>query len=367
MSNPASERLRQNAKRIMQLWEERAREEVSACMHQDSLVLQDSLPLYLDHLVDALATDIVRTVARIEDDRVEGGRIGKKHGRERASYADYSMTQLIFEYHILRQIIFQVLEEEAPLDVRERDIIIASIEQAVNDAATQFSQTLREIQELFMVTLTHDLRNPINVVKMGTQLLLRQFERGDTHFDVTARMISAIDRLDSMVQNLLDASRLRAGQSLKLSFDICDLEQLLQEIVADLNFTYGDRFVMVSQGAVMARCSHKELRRVIENIATNAVKYGAPDTPITLTLQQTETEISLTIHNEGTPIATEAQSILFQQFRRTIAAEDQTGWGLGLYLAKKLTEAHQGTIEVESAEGKGTSFIVKLPAAPPQS
>jgi signal transduction histidine kinase len=366
MSKPASKRLQQNTNRIMQLWEERARNEVSASMHQDSLVLQDSLPEYLNHLVDALSTKIERTSARTTADKAEGDRIGKKHGRERAGYVDYSITQLILEYHILRQVIFQVLEEEALLDVRERDIIVGSIEQAVNDAATQFSQTLREIQELFMVTLTHDLRNPINVVKMGTQLMLRRFERGDTHFDVTARMLNAIDRLDSMIHNLLDASRLRAGQTLKLTFETCDLRQLAQEVLEDLNFAYDDRFVLVSKGTVMAHCSRKELRRVIENIATNAVKYGAPNTPITLTLQQTETEINLTIHNEGTPITTEAQSILFQQFRRTISAEDQTGWGLGLFLAKSLTEAHQGTIEVVSEESKGTSFIIKLPAMLPQ-
>jgi signal transduction histidine kinase len=183
-------------------------------MHHDSLVLQNSLPQYLNQLVDELSTKIERTPARIEADKLESTRVGKEHGRERAGYADYSMTQLIFEYHILRQVIFQVLEEEAPLEVKERDIIIDSIEQAVNDAATQFSKTLRDIQELFIVTLTHDLRGPINVVKMGTQLILRRLERGDTHVDVAARMISSIDRLDSMIQNLLDASRLRAGQGL---------------------------------------------------------------------------------------------------------------------------------------------------------
>lgn len=100
---------------------------------------------------------------------------------------------------------------------------------------------------------------------------------------------------------------------------------------------------------------------MIENLAINAVKYGDRRAPITLTLQQTKTQISLTIHNEGNPISPDAQSILFQQFRRTISAEDQTGWGLGLFLAKSIIEAHQGTIEIESAEGKGTSFIVKLP------
>jgi signal transduction histidine kinase len=361
MSNAASDRLKQNAERIMQIWEERARDEVSASMHHDSLVLQNSLPQYLNQLVDELSTKIERTPARIEADKVESTRVGKEHGRERAGYADYSMSQLIFEYHILRQVIFQVLEEEAPLEVRERDIIIDSIEQAVNDAATQFSKTLRDIQELFIVTLTHDLRGPINVVKMGTQLILRRLERGDTHVDVAARMISSIDRLDSMIQNLLDASRLRAGQGLKLEFEECYLDRLVHDVVEDLSFTYGERFVVVSDSDIRSYCSRKEIRRVIENLAINAVKYGTPSTPITLTLQQTETQISLTIHNEGNPIAPDAQSILFQQFRRTTSAEEQTGWGLGLFLAKNITEAHQGTIVVESAQGKGTSFIVKLP------
>ena len=361
MSKAASDHLKQNAERIMQMWEKRARDEVSASMHHDSLVLQNSLPQYLNQLVDELSTKIERTPARIKADKLESIRIGKQHGRERAGYADYSMTQLIFEYHILRQVLFQVLEEEAPLGVRERDIIIDSIEQAVNDAATQFSETLRDIQELFMVTLTHDLRGPINVVKMGTQLTLRRLERGDSHVDVAVRMLSAINRLDSMIQNLLDASRLRAGQSLKLEFEECYLDKLVQEVVEDLSFAYGERFVVVCDSHIRIYCSRKEIRRVIENLAINAVKYGEPSTPITLTLQPTETQISLTLHNEGNPIAPDDQSILFQQFRRTTTAEEQTGWGLGLFLVKSIIEAHQGTIEVESAQGKGTSFIVKLP------
>jgi signal transduction histidine kinase len=361
MSNQASDQLKQHALRIMRMWEERARDQVSASIHQNSLVLQDSLPLYLEQLSDELSTTIAQTPARIATDKAESHRIGTQHGHERAGYADYSMSQLIFEYHILRQVIFQVLEEEAPLGVRERDIIIGSIEQAVNDAATQFSKTLRDVQELFMLTLTHDLRNPINVVKMGTQLLLRRMEPGDADMNVTLRMLTAVDRLDSMIQNLLDASRLRAGQSLKLTFEECDLQMLVQDVVEDLNFAYGKRFVVVSDAEVRSQCSPKEIRRAIENLAINAVKYGDPNTPITLTLQQNETQITLTVHNEGNPIALDAQSILFQQFRRTISAEDQTGWGLGLFLTKNIVEAHQGTVTVESSEEQGTNFIIKLP------
>jgi len=146
MSNEASDRLKQNAEKIMRMWEKRARDEVGASSHQNSLVLQNSLPLYLNQLVDQLSHRIVRTSARITADEVESTRIGKLHGHEPAGYADYSMSQLIFEYQLLRQVIFQVLEEEAPLGVRDRDIIIGSIEQAVNEAATQFSETLRDMR-----------------------------------------------------------------------------------------------------------------------------------------------------------------------------------------------------------------------------
>lgn len=361
MSIPASDRLKQSAKRIMQLWEERSRREVSASLHQTSLVLQDSLPQYLDQLVDELSTEINRTPLRVAADKAESTRIGNQHGRDRAGRAGYSIGQLIFELHILRQVIFHVLEEEAPLEAREREIIISSIEKVVNDAATQFSQSLQDIQELFMETLTHDLRGPITIIKMGTQMILPQLEQGNSPVDVVAKLNGAINRLDSMIQNLLDTSRLRAGQSLKLEFAECDLGSLVQDVVADLTFTYGKRFVVVPHSKISSYCSCKEIRRVVENLAVNAVKYGSYSTPITLTLQQTATQIILTVHNEGKPIDPEAQATLFQQLRRTTATGDQTGWGLGLFLAKSITEAHQGTIEVESAEGKGTSFIVKLP------
>jgi hypothetical protein len=149
MPKEASDRLKQNSEKIMRLWEKRARDEVSASTHQNSLVLQDSLPLYLNQLVNQLSNRIVRTSARITADEVESTRMCKLHGHQRAGYADYYISQLILEYQLLRQVIFQVLEE-APLEVRG-DIIIGSIEQAVNDAATQFSQTLRDIRPLAKV------------------------------------------------------------------------------------------------------------------------------------------------------------------------------------------------------------------------
>jgi signal transduction histidine kinase len=361
MSNQTSKCLQQNSQKIIEMWETRVRAEIAASKHQTSLVLRNSLPKYLNHLADDLSNPSERTSNQIEATRLQSAEVSIRHGHERAGYADYSLPQLIFEYHILRQIIFQVLEAEAPLEAGERDIIIGSLEQAVSDAATQFSQTLQDIQELFMVTLTHDLRGPLNTIKMGAQLTLTQFRAKDRHKDIVAKILGAADRLNVMIQNLLDASQLRAGYSLAVDFEECNLEGLVKDIVEELALAYGDRFVVCSDADVWVSCSPKEMQRVIENLATNAVKYGAPATPITLRIQQTDAKVSLTVHNEGQPIDPSAQSILFQQFRRSTSPDDQTGWGLGLFLAKNIVEAHHGTITVESEASKGTSFIVELP------
>jgi len=101
--------------------------------------------------------------------------------------------------------------------------------------------------------------------------------------------------------------------------------------------------------------------RLLEIGARCQVKYGACDKPITISLRQTEDLVTISVHNHGKPISPEAQSILFQQFRRTACAEDQSGWGLGLFLVKNIVEAHRGGVSVESSELAGTSFIVTLP------
>lgn len=132
---------------------------------------------------------------------------------------------------------------------------------------------------------------------------------------VVARMLSAVSRMDSMIENLLDVSRLRAGQGLKLELEDCNLESLVQEVVMDLSFIHGGRFVVVSDSDIRSYCSPKEIRRVVEDSAINAVKYGAHNEPITLTLNQSETQVSIIVHNEGEPLTPEAQSVLFQQFR----------------------------------------------------
>jgi len=363
MAGFSSNRLKDKKEKILVLWAERSLKEIPSAGTSVTLALRDSLPLYLDHLSDALATNRKMDFASVATHKQESSRIGKLHGADRASNRSYVLTEVIFEYHILREVIFQVLETDGPLAQAQRDIILDSIEQAVNDAAVEFSEAHADIQQKFINTLTHDLKTPITGAKMNMDLILRQSEGAGGASGYAKRAIVSLSRLEAMIHDLLDASRVRAGEHLQLQFIQCDLAKMAREIVDEMTVIHGDRFVLDSKESLLGNWGYDGLRRAIENLLGNAVKYGAPDAPITLSLRRAETGVLVTIHNEGQHISESDIALLFQQYRRSKSAQEgtETGWGLGLTLVKGVVEAHKGKVRVESGEGKGTSFILEIP------
>ncbi len=362
MSDKTSTLLKRNAANILKRWEERAKKEVLAALSLDKLALYDSLHEFLDSMVRALDATKDRSAARLVWERDESLRVGKLHGDDRAKTAHYTMDQMIFEYRILREVIFDVLEEEKSISATDREVIICGIEQAVNDAATQFSETLKQIQEAVAATLTHDLRGPITSAKLYAQIIHENEEGVDAGArSAASRIINSMERLDSMIHDLLDASVIRAGEKLALKIEECDLKSLASETVDEFNVIYGQRFVLVADSPAVGYWSKNALRRVIENLATNAHKYSSPDTPVVITILQSAATVTLLVHNEGNPISEVSQARLFQRFRRAKPSDAQTGWGLGLTVVKGVTEAHHGVVKVESSPEKGTTFIVEIP------
>ena len=359
-----SSRLTDNIPKIMTAWQERALMEVKAAHLQESLALRNSLPEYLSQMADALSKTIDRTQARKRSDKAESTRIGKKHGSERAASLNYTMDQMILEYHILRQVVFDIMEEEKDLTRIEREVMICSIEQAVNDAATQFSDSLKDYQDNLSHTLVHDLRNPLTIAKVSSELILRNKDTSAYCADKTIKLITSLNRIDLMITELLDASRKKAWEEQKLDFHDCDLDLVLKEIIEGSVLAHGERFKYVSNGECIGQWNENSLRRLIENLTTNAVKYGLENSPITYTLSTDHDQAIFTIHNEGSPISPEEQLLLFDKFRRSKSAERKEGWGLGLTVVKGMVEAHKGSIEVLSGDGIGTTFIVTLASAP---
>lgn len=364
MTNITSIKLKKSIKEIMTAWEERANEEILAANQQMSLALKDSLPDYLSHLASTLSNTINRTEARKKKDKDKSTKLGKKHGCDRAQSNNYTMDQLIFEYHILRQVIFDVLEKEKKLNPVEREVIVCSIEQAVNDAATEFSNYMRNLREQVTQVLAHDLRNPLTTAKISTQLILMKPENRENCINKAELTLKSIERIDMMISDLLDASRIKAGEKTILEFKECDLDWIVREIANESNIAIEGRFNVISNGKCLGFWNENGLRRLFENLATNAVKHGQVDAPVTIFIQDDKASATVSVHNIGLPIPTKDKANIFKKFKRSSSSANKKGWGLGLTVVAGMVDGHHGSIKVESDKANGTTFIVKLPKDP---
>lgn len=245
------------------------------------------------------------------------------------------------------------------VDITERKAIMNALERSRESLLRA-----QDLRDRFVSALTHDLRSPLSAARMSAQLLQRQEQPDAAQVrKYTAKMIESLDRANRMIENLLDANRIQAGDPIPLTMKRCELRSLLKATAADLALLHGDRFLVEAPQPVETECSEDGLRRVIENLASNAVKYGSPDMPITLSLRHAGGRAELRVHNFGGELSPEDQKGLFDLFQRTRTAVDsgQKGWGIGLTLVKGIVLAHGGSISVESAPGLGTAFTILLP------
>ncbi len=247
------------------------------------------------------------------------------------------------------------------------DVLAVLLDNAALYAALRqkiaINESERRLRETFVSVLAHDLRGPLSVARVGAALLMKSPERLDERRDLAGRIVAAIDRTDRMVRDLLDANRIRAGERLSLRLAACDLADVVRDALVELVSEHGDRFELRGEESVVGTWSEQDLRRVATNLGGNAAKYGDPGAPVTFEIARTESGARLSIHNEGQPLRPDILADPFHPFVREPAADTsgKRGWGLGLTLVKGTVEAHGGSITIDSAQGRGTTFVIELP------
>lgn len=222
----------------------------------------------------------------------------------------------------------------------------------------------RAVRETFVSLLTHDLRTPLTSIRMNAQLIkLYSATKTERVPSFAARIISSVDRVDQMVTDLLDANSLRTGKELSLNLEYFDLRALLQETLSELAMNHGDRFVLIESDEILGEWDRKGVRRIIENLCNNAVKYGDAVKKIVITSGLERTQAWISVLNFGNPIAPAEQESIFLPFHRASEAVKgfEKGWGIGLTLVSGVAKAHGGSVELESSLESGTKFTVFLP------
>jgi signal transduction histidine kinase len=221
----------------------------------------------------------------------------------------------------------------------------------------------KAFRERFVSMLAHDLRGPLSAARLAADILARQPANLDERRDLAVKIDHNIDRADRMIRDLLDANRLRAGESLPLRLDKCDLVALAEQVAEEARALHGDRFIVKAEGPVRGVWSRDDLHRAIWNLVTNAVKYGAPSQPITISVTSRDNVAHVAVHNTGTPIPPNEQEQIFRAYSRapTANASGRIGWGLGLTLVRGTAEAHGGHVSLTSDRESGTTFTIELP------
>jgi signal transduction histidine kinase len=213
--------------------------------------------------------------------------------------------------------------------------------------------------ELFVGVLGHDLRTPLNTIKLGAEVLAMREDEGRS--SPTQRILKSADRMRRMIDDLLDFTHARLGQGLPLSPRDANLLEITQACVDELQ--PGDpRLLVRSEGDPRGHWDPDRLAQLLTNLLANALEHGDDGAPVHVRIDGRDIErVELEVHNAGIiePIVLPALFDPFASGRR--AHGRRVGLGLGLYITQQIAVGHGGTIVVDSAPEHGTRFVVALP------
>lgn len=245
-------------------------------------------------------------------------------------------------------------------------------EQAIRDQAARAAAEMAiRMRNDFLASVSHDLQNPLGLIRNQAQLMSRRLDRGD-HPDSErfraglARVEAATRRASDLIGELLDVARLEAGQTLVLERQSVDLIALAQRAVSLTAPTASHKTITLNaaEPSLVGQWDGARLERVVANLLSNAVKYGAVDDAIEVDLAREGGDAVLTVRDHGLGIPKEDLPHVFERFHRGHNVTAQVpGTGLGLAGARTIVEQLGGTIEIFSVEGEGTAVTVRLPLA----
>lgn len=354
--SPVAERLLELRSMVFEEWEKRVRASVKEARPLSHPVLIDSLPAYYMNLVESISPEHSRMTA------TDTTNLASEHGGMRARLTDYDPQSVIHEYQIFRWVIFDVLAANGvQLTDAERLTINTSIDSALREAVTSFSLVLAALREQFTAALTHDLRNPLNAASVAVQLIQRQTDSPLIR-DLAARAHENLLRIDQMSEELLDSMASRKRVRPVMIFTEFNFLDVVHEVVDQASAAYGPRFQIVGV-SISGHWNREAIKRVIENLITNAVKYGTPDSAIRIDINEAHERLQIAVHNEGAPIPPNEQENIFLIFERSQSAKQRSsqGWGIGLPFVRSVAEGHGGTISVDSSAERGTTFLFDVP------
>jgi signal transduction histidine kinase len=230
-------------------------------------------------------------------------------------------------------------------------------------AHAQHLQQLNRMKSDFLSTVSHELRTPLTSIMMAAEMLLEEEETrdsGNTRGKLVANIVKGASRLSSLVKDLVNISRDDEFKP-RLELDSVAIDDLVANAVGIVQPLVGAKRQTIdiesTAPGTMVRVDRLRFEQVLINLLSNAQRYTPPAGHISVGARIINNEVIVTVTDSGPGISPSEQELIFEPFYRG----DRSGMGLGLAIAKSLTELHNGRIWVESSDGRGSEFCVALP------
>lgn len=355
----AAAHLRDRMDHIIQKWEDRASKVVSA-KHQNDLVLRHPLPNFLEQLIGAFTSGDEQNLLEENEEL-------------RNELEFQSLEQIIDEYHLLRVVVLEVLEETWPIDPRANRLLQEGIDRAIKEATIQYvakqTHALRSAdsnKNEFLRAFAHELRSPLSAITSALFVLekISLDERALRSATIINRQAQSMIRL---VDDMTDISRISLGK-VELLLETVSLSRLAEEVMEGITPSFvakSQEFTaLIAQEPLMVRGDPVRLGQVLSNVLGNATKYTPEGGRVEMTVRREGEEATVLVKDTGEGIEKEMLPRIFDLYTQVDSSEDhsQGGLGVGLSLVKRLVELHGGKVSAHSdGLGKGAEFIIRLP------
>jgi signal transduction histidine kinase len=353
---------------ILAKWEVFAATCLPAAASMASLELRD----HAKQILEAVAADLSTSQSPEEQAaKSKGLALAPFPARETAAQthavmrarSGYDIKQLVAEYRALRASVLSLwVDSCGPAAPHLQDVIRfnEAIDQAVAESVAYFSAQVDQARNLLLGMLSHDMRNPLQAVRM-TARHLELMNAGAEVSTAAGRLMRSGAQLQTLLDDLVDFNRTNLGLGISIVPSPVDLGALCAQELEQLGVAYPDSQLQLNvEGDCQGSWDGRRLQQLLGNLVTNAIHHGAPDRPVRVAVVGEETYLRIEVSNSGSAIDREILLQLFEPLKRGTANGRHPGLGLGLYIVREIAKGHGGVAEVRSDDNE-TIFTVRLP------
>lgn len=296
-----------------------------------------------------------------------------EHGKARQEDG-FTMVQMVAEYRALRATVLRLwlpqVGQVTPETTNDMLRFNEAIDQAVAESTARFVEQTSRARDTFLAILGHDLRTPLAAMAMAGDYLTRPNVGTPRTAEVGSGVKRSAAAMSSMVSDLLEYSRTQLGNGMPIARHQANVQDICQAAVDEVSLAYPEcRVELSTSGDLAGEFDVERLRQAFINLLTNAVQYRATEHPVKLSASEEQDTIVIRVQNRGPVIPPHSLEAIFNPLVQLAGDGQQEGrpstsLGLGLFITRKIAEAHIGTITAESSESSGSTFTIRLPKKP---